>query len=47
MTKELATGFINQVAVKPVKLRIIHRDMGCQYTSDLFESTLMTLEIKH
>ncbi|QIL50046.1 IS3 family transposase [Weissella coleopterorum] len=47
MTKELATDVINQVAVKSVKPSIIHSDMGSQYTSDLFESTLTRFGIKH
>lgn len=40
MTKELATSVIQPTILKALGTKIIHSDMGSQYTSDLFERTL-------
>ncbi|MFF2971689.1 IS3 family transposase [Enterococcus faecalis] len=47
MTKELATSVINQPILESLGTKIIHSDMGSQYTSDLFENSLAQLNIKH
>ena len=47
MTKELATSVIDPKVLKKLGTTIIHSDMGSQYTSDLFESTLSKHKIKH
>ncbi|ENZ6558337.1 IS3 family transposase [Enterococcus faecium] len=47
MTKELATSVINQPILESLGTKIIHSDMGSQYTSELFENSLTQLGIKH
>lgn len=47
MTKELATSVLKKVDLRAQGVKIIHSDMGSQYTSDLFEMTLKSKEIKH
>ncbi len=37
MTKELATSVIQLNILKALEIKIIHSDMGSQYTSDVFE----------
>ncbi|MFP4823292.1 transposase [Mammaliicoccus sciuri] len=47
MTKELATSVIEKNKIKKLGIDIIHSDMGSQYTSDLFENTLIQYGINH
>lgn len=47
MTKELATSVIAAPVIDNQQTRIVHSDMGSQYTSDLFEETLIKQGIKH
>ncbi|EHS2295120.1 IS3 family transposase [Enterococcus faecalis] len=47
MTKELATSVIQPTILKLLGTKIIHSDMGSQYTSDLFERTLNCCKVKH
>ncbi|WP_142378828.1 IS3 family transposase [Staphylococcus intermedius] len=47
MTKELATSVIEKTKIKQLGINIIHSDMGSQYTSDLFEKTLVQYGVKH
>lgn len=47
MTKELATSVIKEPIINKRHTRIIHSDMGSQYTSDLFEETLLKQGLKH
>lgn len=47
MTKELATSVIKEPLIDNQQTRIIHSDMGSQYTSDLFEETLLKQGLKH
>lgn len=47
MTKELATSVIKQAILESLETKIVHSDMGSQYTSDLFEDCLTQLNIKH
>lgn len=47
MTKELATSVLEAFLLRKWDTKIIHSDMGSQYTSDLFEQTLITSEIQH
>lgn len=47
MTKELATSVIEPSKIKRLGTKIIHSDMGSQYTSDLFEETLNQLKLNH
>lgn len=47
MTKELATSVIKQPLLKAAGTKIIHSDMGSQYTSELFEETLRNQGIQH
>lgn len=47
MTKELATSVIQPIILKALGTKIIHSDMGSQYTSDLFEQTLNCCKVKH
>lgn len=47
MTKELATSVIQPTILKALGTKIIHSDMGSQYTSDLFEQTLNCCQVKH
>jgi putative transposase len=47
MTKELATSVIEKSKIKQLGIDIIHSDMGSQYTSDLFEKTLIQYGVKH
>lgn len=47
MTKELAASVINQPILESLGTKIVHSDMGSQYTSDLFENSLTRLNIKH
>ncbi|MEX5935772.1 IS3 family transposase [Mammaliicoccus sciuri] len=47
MTKELATSVIEKTTIKKLDIDIIHSDMGSQYTSDLFEKTLIQFGVKH
>lgn len=47
MTKELATSVIQPTILNALGTKIIHSDMGSQYTSDLFERTLNRCEVKH
>ncbi|MGF1919565.1 transposase, partial [Enterococcus faecalis] len=47
MTKELATSVIQSTILKELGTKIIHSDMGSQYTSDLFEHTLNCCKVKH
>lgn len=47
MTKELATSVIEPNILKALGIKIIHSDMGSQYTSDVFEKMLNHCEVKH
>lgn len=47
MTQELATAPIKTILKRPNQPTIIHSDMGSQYTSVLFEDTLVEAGIKH
>lgn len=47
MTKELAASVIDPSRIKLLGTKIVHSDMGSQYTSDLFEKTLNQLNLKH
>lgn len=47
MTKELAASVIDPSKIKQLRTKIIHSDMGSQYTSELFEETLNQLKLKH
>jgi len=47
MTKELAASVIDPSKIKLLGTKIIHSDMGSQYTSDLFEKTLNQLKLNH
>lgn len=47
MTKELATSVLDASLLQKWGTKIIHTDMGSQYTSDLFEQTLATSGIQH
>lgn len=47
MTKELAASVIEPCKIKLLGTKIVHSDMGSQYTSDLFEETLNQLNLKH
>ncbi len=47
MTKELATSVIQPNILKALEIKIIHSNMGSQYTSDVFEKTLNRCEVKH
>lgn len=47
MTKKLAVSVIEPPKIKLLGTKIVHRNMGGQYTSDLFEETLNQLKLKH
>lgn len=47
MSKELATSVVKKSILQTLGIKIIHRDMGSQYTSELFETTLKQLHIEH
>ncbi len=47
MTKELATSVIKTPLLRKLGTQIIHSDMGSQYTSNLFEHTLVACGIQH
>ncbi|WP_139843539.1 IS3 family transposase [Enterococcus sp. 7E2_DIV0204] len=47
MTKELATSVLEKVDLCRLGVKIVHSDMGSQYTSDLFNQTLQNRQIKH
>ncbi|KZU63865.1 Mobile element protein [Lactiplantibacillus plantarum] len=47
MTKELATAPVKMILNRDTLPSIIHSDMGSQYTSELFENTLLAAGIKH
>lgn len=47
MTQELATAPVKTILKRSDQPVIIHSDMGSQYTSALFESTLTEASIKH
>lgn len=47
ITKELATRVIQPTILKALGTKIVHSDMGSQYTNDLFERTLNRCEVKH
>lgn len=47
MTKELETSVIQEPLIDKQHTGIIHSDMGSQYTSDLFEETLLKQGLKH
>jgi len=47
MTKELATIVLEKVDLRAQGVRIVHSDMGSQYTSSLFNQTLKNKKIKH
>ena len=47
MTKSLAVAPISKAISLGYRPQIIHSDMGNQYTSDLFEQTLSSHNIKH
>jgi len=47
MTKELATSVIEKQVIDRHTIRIVHSDMGSQYTSELFEKTLLKQGLKH
>ena len=47
MTKELAASVIKPSVIQELGIEMIHSDMGSQYTSDLFESTLKNQGLSH
>ncbi|MCT3078612.1 transposase, partial [Leuconostoc citreum] len=47
MTKEFATSVVVKTLRASGKPKMIHSDMGSQYTSSLFEGTLQNAGIDH
>lgn len=47
MNKELAAAPVKMVLSRNTVPTTIHSDMGSQYTSELFENTLLAAGIKH
>ena len=47
MIKELVTAHVKMVLGRNTVPTIIHSEMGSQYTSELFENTLLVTGIKH
>jgi putative transposase len=47
MTAELATAPIKQLLDRKYSFKMIHSDMGSQYTSYLFENTLIAHQLRH
>ncbi|HER4709460.1 TPA: DDE-type integrase/transposase/recombinase, partial [Streptococcus pyogenes NGAS321] len=43
----VSTSVIQPIILKSLGTKIVHSDMGSQYTSDLFERTLNHCEVKH